>query len=300
MHSVMQTESSRVRFVLENPLRFLRMTITGFRANQGLLLAGAVAYYTLLSILPTLTLILIVLSHLTDLQLLLDTTREYLDLIAPGHADDLTAQVAAFLNNWRLVGVVGILMLVVFSSLAFTTLENAMSVIFLHRVAIRRRHFLISAIIPYCYILCLALGLFLVSTVSGILATFDERTFTVLGHVVSLGGYNKLIVYILGFTGEVLLLSSLYLVMPFGRLPLHYALIGGVTATLLWEITRHFLVWYFSTLSIVNIVYGTFATAVIVLLSLEAAAFILLFGAQVISEYERIGVRHASHSGLRT
>ena len=146
----MQTESSRVRFVLENPLRFLRMTITGFRANQGLLLAGAVAYYTLLSILPTLTLILIVLSHLTDLQLLLDTTREYLDLIAPGHADDLTAQVAAFLNNWRLVGVVGILMLVVFSSLAFTTLENAMSVIFLHRVAIRRRHFLISAIIPYC------------------------------------------------------------------------------------------------------------------------------------------------------
>jgi len=300
MHSVMQTESSRVRFVLENPLRFLRMTITGFRANQGLLLAGAVAYYTLLSILPTLTLILIVLSHLTDLQLLLDTTREYLDLIAPGHADDLTAQVAAFLNNWRLVGVVGILMLVVFSSLAFTTLENAMSVIFLHRVAIRRRHFLISAIIPYCYILCLALGLFLVSTVSGILATFDERTFTVLGHVVSLGGYNKIIVYTLGFTGEVLLLSSLYLVMPFGRLPLHYALIGGVTATLLWEITRHFLVWYFSTLSIVNIVYGTFATAVIVLLSLEAAAFILLFGAQVISEYERIGVRHASHSGLRT
>ena len=296
----MQTESSRARFVLENPLRFLSMAITGFRANQGLLLAGAVAYYTLLSILPTLTLILIVLSHLTDLQLLLDTTREYLDLIAPGHADDLTAQVATFLNNWRLVGVVGILMLVVFSSLAFTTLENAMSVIFLHRVAIRRRHFLISAIIPYCYILCLALGLFLVSTVSGVLATLDERTFTVLGHVVSLGGYNKIIVYILGFTGEVLLLSSLYLVMPFGRLPLHYALIGGVTATLLWEITRHFLVWYFSTLSIVNIVYGTFATAVIILLSLEAAAFILLFGAQVISEYERIGARHASHSGLRT
>jgi len=175
-----------------------------------------------------------------------------------------------------------------------------MSVIFLHRVAIRRRHFLISAIIPYCYILCLALGLFLVSTVSGVLATLDERTFSVMGYAVSLGGYNKAIVYGLGVTGEVLLLSSLYLVMPFGRLPVHIALIGGFTATLLWEITRHFLVWYFSTLSIVNIVYGTFATAVIVLLSLEAAAFILLFGAQVISEYERIGSRHPSPDGLRT
>jgi membrane protein len=300
MHPVMHAESGRVRFVLENPLRFLRMTIAGFRANQGLLLAGAVAYYTLLSILPTLALILIVLSQLSDLQLLLDTTRDYLDLIAPGHATDLTAQIATFLGNWKLVGVVGILMLVLFSSLAFTTLENAMSVIFLHRVAIRRRHFLISAIIPYCYILCLALGLFLVSTVSGVLATLDERTFTILGHAVSLGGYNKPIVYGLGVTGEVLLLSSLYLVMPFGRLPVHYALIGGLTATLLWELTRHFLVWYFSTLSIVNIVYGTFATTVIVLLSLEAAAFILLFGAQVISEYERIGSRHAAHGGLRT
>jgi membrane protein len=296
----MHAESSRVRFVLENPLRFLRMTITGFRANQGLLLAGAVAYYTLLSILPMLALILIVLSQLTDLQLLLDTTRDYLDLIAPGHADDLTAQVAAFLTNWKLVGVVGILMLLLFSSLAFTTLENAMSVIFFHRVAIQRRHFLISAIIPYCYILCLALGMFLVSTVSGALATLDERTFTVLGHDWSLGGYSAPIVYGLGVTGEILLLSSLYLVMPIGRLAVHHALIGGVTATVLWELTRHFLMWYFSTLSIVNIVYGTFATAIIVLLSLETAAFILLFGAQVISEYERIGYRHASHGGLHT
>ena len=65
----MHAESSRARFVIENPLRFLRMTIAGFRANQGLLLAGAVAYYTLLSILPMLALILIVLSQLTDLQL---------------------------------------------------------------------------------------------------------------------------------------------------------------------------------------------------------------------------------------
>jgi membrane protein len=296
----MLVESRRARFVIENPLQFARMTIAGFRANQGLLLAGAVAYYTLLSLLPTLALILIVLSQLTDLQLLLNTTREYLGLIAPGHATELTAQVATFLHNWKLVGVVGILMLLLFSSLAFTTLENAMSVIFFHRVAIQRRRFLVSAIIPYCYILCLALGMLLVSTVSGVLATLDEHTITVMGHAWSLGGYSAPIVYALGVTGEILLLSSLYLVMPTGGLALHHALIGGLTATVLWELTRHFLVWYFSTLSIVNIVYGTFATAVIILLSLEAAAFILLFGAQVISEYERLGSRQTAHGGLHT
>jgi uncharacterized BrkB/YihY/UPF0761 family membrane protein len=63
---------------------------------------------------------------------------------------------------------------------------------------------------------------------------------------------------------------------------------GGAAAALLWEITRHILVWYFATLSQVNVVYGSLTTAIAVLLSLEIAATLLLFGAQVISEYERV------------
>jgi YihY family inner membrane protein len=85
----------------------------------------------------------------------------------------------------------------------------------------------------------------------------------------------------------VLMLTAFYLVMPVGRIALRHALVGGVTAALLWELTRHMLVWYFSTLSLVNVVYGSLASAVVVLLSFEAAALILLFGAQVIAEFER-------------
>ncbi len=77
--------------------------------------------------------------------------------------------------------------------------------------------------------------------------------------------------------------------MPAGRLAWRHALIGGITATVLWEITRHVLVWYLATLSQVNVVYGSLTTAIVVLLSLEVGATLLLFGAQVISEYERLG-----------
>jgi membrane protein len=90
------------------------------------------------------------------------------------------------------------------------------------------------------------------------------------------------------------------MVMPVGRLSFQHALIGGVTAAILWEITRHILVWYFSTLSLVNLIYGAFATAIIILLSLEAGAIILLFGAQVIAEYERIGTDQKQLHGLQT
>jgi YihY family inner membrane protein len=115
-----------------------------------------------------------------------------------------------------------------------------------------------------------------------------------------MGAVHTQLLYVLGVTGEILLLTSLYLVMPVGGLSLRHALIGGVTAAVLWEITRHILVWYFSTLSLVNVIYGTFATAIIILLSLEAAAVILLFGAQVIAEYERIGKDSNIVHGLQT
>ena len=49
------------------------------------------------------------------------------------------------------------------------------------------------------------------------------------------------------------------------------------------------LLWYFATLSQIGTVYGSLTTAIAVLLSLEVAATLLLLGAQVISEYERIG-----------
>ena len=179
--------------------------------------------------------------------------------------------------------------MIFFSSLAFTVLENAMSVIFSHRVAIRKRHFLVSALLPYCYILFMGLGVLLVTLVSSTLQAMGQESVDFLGHNRSLGGVSGLLLYLLGFGGEIFVLTSVYLVMPVGRLSLRHALIGGVTAALLWELTRHVLFWYFATLSQVGLVYGSLTTAIAVLLSLDLAATLLLLGAQVISQYERVG-----------
>jgi membrane protein len=180
-----------------------------------------------------------------------------------------------------------------FSSLAFTVLENAMSVIFLHRVAVRRRHFMVSALLPYGYILSLGAGLLLVTLVAGSLQAMGDESVELFGRAWSLSGFSGVLLYLLGFVGEVFVLASVYLVMPVGRLALRHALIGAVTAALLWELTRHLLVWYFGTLSQVSVVYGSLTTAIVVLLSLEVGAALLLLGAQVISEYERIEQGHA-------
>ena len=274
--------------VLKHPGAFAWRVLKAFKANQGLLLAGAVAYYALLSIVPLLILIAIALTHFVDTAILLETIGRYLEWLVPGQSRAIVAELAAFLQHRDTIGWVLLVTMIFFSSLAFTVLENAMSVIFLHRVAVRKRRYVISAIIPYLFILCLGVGTLLVTLVAAAFQAIGDKSVELLGRTWSLDNFSAVLLYLLGFGGEVFVLTAIYLVMPAGRLSLRHALIGGVTAAVLWEITRHLLVWYFATLSQVSTVYGTLTTAIVVLLSLEIAATLLLFGAQVIAEYERM------------
>jgi membrane protein len=293
---------TRASVVLQHPGAFAIRVLKGFRANQGYLLAGAVAYNTLLSILPLLILILIVLANYVDETALLSTLDRYLDLIVPGQSDAIMGELALFVEHRHTIGWVLVITLLFFSSLAFTVLENAMSVIFYHRVRIRRRHFLTSALIPFLCILFLGIGALIVTFVASALQAMGQESIEVLGRTRSLVGFSGFLLYVIGVAGEIIVLTSLYMVMPVGRPTWRHALIGGVTAGLLWEATRHVLVWYFSTLSQIKVVYGSLTTAIVVLLSLEIAALVLLLGAQVIAEYERSapGRRRGEPEPLRT
>ncbi|MBB1599560.1 YihY/virulence factor BrkB family protein [Variovorax sp. UMC13] len=280
--------------LLQHPLRFLWSALKGFKANQGLLLAGAVAYYALLSMVPLLILSVIALSHVIEQAELLTTVGRYLEWLLPGQSRAVVDELRNFLAHRDVLGPVLLVTMIFFSSLAFTVLESAMANIFHHRKAERSRHFLVSAVMPYLYILFLCVGLLLVTLVSGALQLIGQESVNLFGYSWSLSGVSGVLLYLLGLAGEIFMLTSLYLVMPVGHLSLRHALLGGVTAALLWEVTRRVLVWYFSTLSQVSVVYGSLTTAIVVLLSLEIAATLVLFGAQVIAQYERLEAKQAT------
>ena len=275
--------------VLRHPGEFALRVIKQFRTSQGLLLAGGVAYYALLSLLPFLILMLILLSHVFSPERLLQVLGEYLEFVVPGQSSALVDGLRTFLVDRGVVGTVLFLTMLFFSSLAFTALENAMTVIFFHRLSTRRRHFMVSAIMPYLFIIFLATGLIIVTVMSGMLQMIGNHDVTILGQPHSLNPISTKFLYLVGVGGETVLLSAIYLVMPVGRLSLRHAFIGGSFATVLWEITRHVLAWYFATVSQIQVVYGSLATSVGVLLSAELGAIVLLAGAQLIAEYERIG-----------
>jgi uncharacterized BrkB/YihY/UPF0761 family membrane protein len=286
--------SSRTRYVLDRPWRFVGRVIAGFRANQGFLLSGAVAYYTLLSIIPMFALILVLLSQFRDTPSLLTALDEYLVLVAPGQAGALVTQIGVFLEL-KVVGLTGLALLLFSVPGIYRSGECHVSDL-LHRVAAKPA-FSGLGDYSYCYISLLAAGAGGERRQRRTLAALHDRR-GVHGPRLVAEWHRGRAALPVRYRGEIALLTSLYMVMPVG-LALH-ALIGGVTAALLWEITRHILVWYFSTLSLVNLVYGSFAATILILLSLEAAAIILLLGAQVIAEYERIGMSPTASHGLQT
>ena len=273
---------------LKSSLLLVKNALIKFRANQGILLSGAIAYYTLLSIIPLFTLLLTGLSHFFAEDQLLTIVQSNLSMLFGDQAEILTQQIATFIEHRETVSWVVLLVLVFFSSMAFTVLENAMSVIFFHRVKIHRRHFLISAIIPYIYIALLGLSILIITLISGAMSILDQNQITVFIWTWEMNDLSAAFLYGLGMIGLTLLLTSFYMVMPVGKISFNHAIIGSVVVVILWEAIRHLLVWYFSTLSMVSLIYGSLATTIVALLFLEMAAIILLFGAQLIAEYERL------------
>jgi YihY family inner membrane protein len=277
------------RKVAKQPGQFVLQVTKAFHKNQGLLLSGALAYYILLSVIPLFTLLLLALSHVMDEGALMVTLRRYIGVVIPGDSTAVLEQVSNVLQHREVAGWVVLVAMLFFSSLAFSVLESAMSIIFVHRVKTKHRPLWVSLLLPYAYILLLGLGFLLMTVVASLLQSMSDDRVVLLGRDWSLNRLSVVLLYFAGFVGLVVVLTSIYLVMPpRGRIPPRHALIGGISVAVLWEATRHVLVWYFSTLSVVGVVYGSLAATIIGLLSLEIGSILLLLGAQVIAEYERL------------
>lgn len=275
--------------VLKHPLGFVFRVLRGFSANQGLLLAGAIAYYALLSVVPLLILTVFLLSNLVSQAELLGVLGRYLEWLVPSQSQAVLGDVSRFLQNGIGIGALLLLTMLFFSSLAFSGLEKAMAIIFAHRGRQKKRHFLVSAVLPYCFVFVLGIALLVVTFASASLQAMEHESIHFLGTNWSLRGVSGLLFYLLGLAMETAVLTSLYLIIPVGRTSLSHALIGGFSAALLWEALRHVLVWYLTSLSRVSVVYGSLTTAVVALFCMELAATLLLLGAQVIAEYELLG-----------
>lgn len=280
--------------------RFLRFALCVLRdfflRNHGLLLTGSVAFNMMLSLIPLCAVLVVVFSNFIQTGLLLQAIRSELAIVAPGMAAPVEDALRGFLQARGYVGGIGLLTLLFFSSKAFRVLEDAFAIIFHQPLPSLRRKFWVSALLPYLFILIVAAGLILITAVNSFTASQGYMTgwFPGAGHVI--GRHAAAIVHFTCFGALVVLFTLFYRIMPVARVPLRRALLGGFIAAVLWEITRQALFSYYAKIPAVNVVYGSMTTIIVVLLTMEAAALILLLGAQVIAEFQRDGIHDKAPS----
>ncbi|MGB5853760.1 MAG: YihY/virulence factor BrkB family protein [Oceanisphaera sp.] len=253
-------------------LQFAYRVLRNFLRNHGVLLAGGVGYNVLLSAVPMLALLAVLLTRVVNEEQLLEVMTVQAQHFAPGHASLLLDAVRAFMESRDIIGIVGLPVMLFFSSFAFRMLEESIAIIF-HRPDNPHRNFWVSAVLPYAFIMILGAGLLALTLVFSLVNALYEAP-----------GF---ILYLISFFGVFILFSAIYKVLPIVRVSPRRAIVGGLVAAILWEATRLLLMYYFLNISFVNVIYGSLATIIVILISLEISSIILLLGAQVIAELER-------------
>lgn len=254
--------------------RFALRVLRAFEANKGLVLAGALAYSALLSLVPLVLVVVALAMKLLDPAFVISVVTERLaGVVLPAQAAPITRAVEAFVRAPEAGGWLGFGALLFFSTAGFRVLQDALDVIFRHRrLSHGRRALWASALLSLAFVAAvtgaLALELFAMFRLGD-----DRLSETTLG--------------IASFAGVAAMLAAAYQFMPVGGVRRRLSIIGGLSAALLWEAVQRVLLWYYQSLSLVNVIYGSIGGIVVLLLSLEAGASIVLLGAQIIAELER-------------
>jgi YihY family inner membrane protein len=206
--------------------------------------------------------------------------------LAPSHAELLLEAVRTLLDSRDVIGILGFPVLLLFSSFAFRMLEDALAIIFHAEDSHSSRSAWISVLMPYAFMVVLGAGLLALTLLVTLASSLNSLWMAIFQRDLPLAGLSESMLNLFSFAGVFLLFSAIYKVLPVVRIALHRAVVGGFVAALLWEGVRLLLVFYFANISLVNAVYGSLATLIVMLLTLEIGAIILLLGAQVIAELE--------------
>ena len=143
------------------------------------------------------------LSHVVDEAALMTTLRRYIGLVIPGDSEPILGQVRSILEHREVAGSVVLCAMLFFSSLAFSVLESAMSIIFVHRVRHKSRPLVVSLLLPYLYILLLGVGFLVMTVIASLLQSMSDDRIVVLGRGWSLDRLSVVLLYLTGFAGLI-------------------------------------------------------------------------------------------------
>ncbi|ACY18359.1 ribonuclease BN [Haliangium ochraceum DSM 14365] len=264
-----------IRALSVRQLEALILTIHSLFDEELLRRAASLTYYTLLSLVPLLAVGFALFEAFGGLSKLKEPLKELIvDTVAVGRQDEIGTWLNQFIDNVNAGAIAGVGVLVLFYSAIglLTNIESAFNRIW----GIERDRPMHMRFAIYWCIVTLAPPLLGVSISFSARLQSSSFASSVLDWLPF--GLGNLVV-VLSSTATVSLAFVLsFIIVPNTKVKVKYALLGGITTGVLWNVTKALYIWFIAGSVKYSAIYGALSALPLLMMWLYLSWIILLFG----------------------
>jgi membrane protein len=261
----------RPKKILKN-FGLLWQALGKFNDDNGFFLSSGITFNVLINLIPFILLLLaLVGTYLYNDQEVLNHIRAYLRNVAPTLDPKIMENLMDLIESRRIVGILGFVGLLWFSTWVFGSLRIALNIVFR---AEKSRGVLWG--IGVDLLMILLAGIFLlVSMILSSVVTFLQGYH---GQIpVAIGPTIQWVLkYLLPFFLTYCMFVLIYRIVPNKKVHFTSALQAALFASLLWELAKHLFAWYVVHLAQYSFFYGSLSTLVIFVLWVYYSSTILV------------------------
>ncbi len=289
---------------------YLHGLYTRVESRHTFLMAGGLAYATIICIIPIILLIFSALGHLFAVDVVETRVNELLDTFLPlqKYTPEAKTLLLARVDEFRayapVAGIVGGAALLFAARGLFSGMRTALDAIFPRR---RGKAKVSGFVFGYLWghardiIMIIIVALFVLLAVVAL--PIINVTLDVLGHANMFGGSldsaivsagQQTVVFFMSLLITALAFLVVYAVVPHSPPDWRTLSVSAVCATTLWELARHVFGWYLGRFGQFELIYGTFGAIIVFTLWIYYSAFILLIAAEIGQLYRERRATHTS------
>jgi len=262
-------------------MQLISLTIKESGNHDATQRAAGVAYYAILSIFPLLLGLVAIFGFFLPSVNLQDELLQFVGKNLPGATDILNQNIV---NIIRLRGIVGVLSIVVLFW-SGSTMFSAITLAINRAWCIRRyRHFFIRKASD--------LGMVLGTGILFLLSMGASAIITILNRLLKLPADDLIIVNAGGRLVAFLLMLAVFLLLykfiPNTKTRWRNIWPGALLTAILFEIARTLFIFYLANFANYQLIYGSIASIIVLLVWIYYSAFILILGAEFTFQYGRM------------
>ncbi len=255
---------------------FLWQALKKFNDDNGFFLSAGIAFNILLNLIPFIMLLLaLVGTYLYNDREVLNHIRAYFRDVAPALDPKITSNLMDVIQNRQVVGILGFVGLLWFSTWLFSSLRVALNMVFREE---KSRRMLRGVAVDLLMILLagiLLLVSMILSSFATVLPDYQGRIPVAIGPTI-----QWTLKYLFPFALTYCMFFLIYKIIPNQRVHFLSALQAALFSGVLWELAKHLFTWYVVHLAQYSFFYGSFSTVIIFVLWVYYSSTILMVGGE--------------------